>query len=410
MSQITALTVPKELIPTQMLGKMFSNVKDFDENLSHLENSLTVLNASKEDVIHRIEAQLLRKSLKVVKVWLKNVDEATEKSQSFIQRVKDQNRVRNCLTRIIDGGNLAKMLKRVDCLSDTRFRNTCGHTLPTRDKMPLPRHFVRFQWYNEVLPKVLDKDKNLIGILGAKGIGASTFLRYISEELCHKYWTVLFISSSTVEDMQLEIARKLELDCLDRSSTDRCSLIHRATRNKEFAIILDGLRCPIKLEEIGLVLTGRKKVIFSTMNQDICDVMEVDFLHEIGPPTDTDLWNFLCEKVGVKDKTKEPAEEIMRIIVFCKRNLKLVSLIGRAMKGRIDIDEWRSVSSALVSSTGMKSREGFDEAENMYIHACQTEICPFLKMDQGLSRNLKTFDAIVNETSTTSTSTTASLL
>ncbi|XP_073262954.1 uncharacterized protein [Populus alba] len=203
---------------------------------------------------------------------------------------------------------------------DAGASETRGVPLPTSSIKPVGQ---AFEENTKVIWSLLmDDEVSTIGIYGMGGVGKTTILKHVHNELlqrkdiCNHVWWVIVSQDFSINRLQNLIAK-----CLDLNLSSEDDDLHRAAklseelRNKpKWILILDDLWNNFELEEVGipeklkrmqLIMTTRSKIVLSSdglppQNQSEATFRgrSLDFIHE-----ETWTWHGTFTRSGTNCKS-----------------------------------------------------------------------------------------------------------
>ncbi|XP_031371973.1 probable disease resistance protein At5g63020 [Punica granatum] len=209
--------------------------------------------------------------------------------------------------------------------------------------------------FEEVWEWVQDESVRRIGIYGMGGVGKTTLLKNIHNEILRrqdKYDVVAWIVVSRPTDptkIQKAIWEKLNLDRseFDRTSeSDRTGKIYSIMKRKSFLLFLDDIWEKIDLLNLGIPYRGhewKSKIIFTTRSEEVCGQMQAERTKKIDCLPPDKALELFREKVG--EETWTAHVEIPRLAECLVKECAYLPLalitVGAAMASRKDPDKWR---------------------------------------------------------------------
>ncbi|XP_021758529.1 probable disease resistance protein At1g15890 [Chenopodium quinoa] len=186
-----------------------------------------------------------------------------------------------------------------------------------------------------------------IGVHGIKGIGKTVVMKNIHNQLLRYYEHVYFITVTEDQneyDLQGAIAKDLGIDLKEEDLPKRAAFLHRALRQRNFVLILDGLKKYFSEDKVGIPLgAGTGKMIITSRSPDVCrkigcqnNIIAIDPL-----PDDEAL--YLFKQVQQALELKPPIEKVAhRIVKQCMGvPLKIVEQATN-LRGEDDIGAWEN--------------------------------------------------------------------
>ncbi|KAH7661453.1 P-loop containing nucleoside triphosphate hydrolase protein [Dioscorea alata] len=371
------------------------------DNVKAIVNAMDELRAKREGIERDIQnAEREGKDCSPeVAFWLQKV-EAIEHEVLAIKQAYDQRK--NCIgitsLNIVSnykiGRQAFKKIEEVMHLlnKDFKFEDVAKKLPPGHgSELPTPSTvFGEVSMLDEVCLYLKENIASIVGIWGMGGVGKTTFLRNINNELVHNkdgmfdhvIWVV--VSRNNAEKIRSDIAKYLGL------SSDDADAICNFLRRKSFLLLLDDLWSSLDLETIGVpeirqhAQDKKKMVVFTTRSEAICGSMEANKKIKMECLDDNAAWSLFQEKAGKEliafDKQiQHHAEDISKKCAGLP--LALVT-VGKAMSTKKTPGEWEYVATMMRKSKyqnipGMKESNFFpilkisyDSLESDYLRQC----------------------------------------
>ncbi|KAK2632376.1 hypothetical protein EUGRSUZ_L01638 [Eucalyptus grandis] len=336
---------------------------DFASPLSELVKSLWGLASKPLGYICNLKdnVEALKKETRDLEAMSGDVKARVEREEeeAHMQRT---NQVKNLLGEVQEfKGGVDQVLQeagerdRIKCLIRCLPRNCCDFTSP----LPRPsRPLVPAMPMDETvgldisLKKVWkclmdEKQKGMIGLYGIGGVGKTTLMKRINNELRranHGFDVVIWVvvSKQVNEDNFQDTVRK-GLNIEDESwegwsQNDRVSNMSEKLTQKKFALLIDDVWERLDLSEIGVPrasLENGSKIVFTTRSKQ-CLMLE-EALTLFKKNVGKSLQNCRQE---IQDLAKD-------IAVECNGLPLALITVGRAMAGKDDPSEWRHALTTL---------------------------------------------------------------
>ncbi|XP_039135321.1 probable disease resistance protein At1g52660 [Dioscorea cayenensis subsp. rotundata] len=197
----------------------------------------------------------------------------------------------------------------------------------------------------EILQCIMNPEVRKIGIFGMGGVGKTTVMRHIYNQLKEKkddFTIVIWVdvsSSFNLEKVQEKIAEKL--GCNLSSSTDeksRALVLHEAfKRRRNFVIFLDDVWESVSLQDVSIPEadgSNGSKIVWTTHFVNVCHSMESQGEVKVECLADEKAWALFKEKVGGEDVIMSPEiEPIARKVARECGGLPLALItVGRALR------------------------------------------------------------------------------
>lgn len=216
--------------------------------------------------------------------------------------------------------------------------------------------------YLALVDLLYDNDAKRIGIWGMGGVGKTTLIKNLNNNLKESSSTlpfdiVLWVTVSQKQDsrkLQMQIAERLHLVVkAEESEESLAKRLHRRLHKKKFILILDDVWETIDLDSLGVpqpdALTG-SKIILTSRSFEVCRKMKTDKQLKVEVLNDEDSWLLFIENAG-KVVTLKYIEPIARAIAKECGGLPLAIItVGKAMREKTKVELWKDALSELRSS------------------------------------------------------------
>lgn len=348
-------------------AKCRSYVRDLEENLENLRNTMDELSRKFEDQKREVE-QAERQGLKrtsEVDGWLDKVEVIKTEVPRILER-GDQEKQKKCFGGLCTKNcrssyKLGKLVvKKQKVLGDLLVKGPFNQIAyrPTNARFkerPMDRVVGFDSAFEEARRWIEDGNVRIIGLFGMGGVGKTTLLTKIHNELVfssHNYDVVLWIVVSrqvNSEKIQKNIWRKLglpESELENSNKEDRAPKIFSVMKRTKFLLFLDDLWERIDFANIGIPSTSgekEQKIIFTTRSEEVCGSMEADRSMKVEClPADKALELFR-EKVGkyTWDAHPDISKLAEKLAEECKCLPLALITVGRAMASKRSPHEWR---------------------------------------------------------------------
>jgi len=247
-----------------------------------------------------------------------------------------------------------------------KYNKTRGVPLPTNSTKPVGQ---AFEENTKVIWSLLmDGEVSTIGIYGMGGVGKSTILQHIHNELlqrldiCDHIWWVTVSQDFSINRLQNLIAKRLDLD-LSSEDDD----LHRAAKLSEelmkkqkWILILDDLWNNFELPKMGIPekLEGCK-LIMTTRSEKVCNQMACQHKIKVKPLSNGEAWTLFMEKLGRDVALSPEVEGIAKAVARECAGLPLgIITVAGSLRGVDDLHEWRNTLNEL-SDSEFKDKEVF---------------------------------------------------
>ncbi|KAJ6951487.1 disease resistance protein [Populus alba x Populus x berolinensis] len=239
-----------------------------------------------------------------------------------------------------------------------KYNKTRGVPLPTSSTKPVGQAFE--EKTKEIWSLLMDDKVPTIGIYGMGGIGKTTILKHIYNELlqtpdiCHHVWWVTVSQDFSITRLQNLIAKHLHLDLANEDDD-----VHRAAKLSEelktkqkWILILDDLWNNFELDEVGIpVLLKGCKLIMTTRSETVCHRMACHHKIKVKLLSEGEAWTLFMEKLGRDIALLPEVEGIAKDIAGECAGLPLgIIAVAGSLRGVDDPYEWRNTLNKLRES------------------------------------------------------------
>ncbi|WRX29150.1 NB-ARC - like 10 [Theobroma cacao] len=220
----------------------------------------------------------------------------------------------------------------------------------------------------EIWTYLMDDDIRKIGVWGMGGVGKTTIMKIINNQLLkqnEKFNVVIWITVSkdmNISKIQKSISRAIGVTLPeDEDGTIKAGMLYdMLTRKGKYVLILDDLWDTLSLEEVGIPEPSNgSKLVVTTRMLDVCHHLECQAVRVPTLPKQDALSLFL-EKVG-RDILNYPnlLPIVESVVEQCAGLPLAIVTIASSMKSIRNVHEWRNALNEL--SRCVKSVTGLDE-------------------------------------------------
>lgn len=353
-------------------------LRDLDEKLSSLKDAMDELKGISEDISRKVtlvEKNPCMESRQEVKDWLRKVGDVEKKVNQIVQKGHEviQKRClarccpRTCKSSYKLGKEGVKYLGIVNEMKDKGRFDVVGIEVPLFSssggeqkaeglrEIPMDEKVVGMESAFDFAWGCLYDDRfRIIGLYGMGGVGKTTLLKKINNELFQSnnrdFDLVIWIIASKqgkVGTIQDSILRKLNVPIKSWRNYDeqeKAGLIHYSLQKRKFILMLDDLWEFLDLVRVGIPLsqTRLQKLVFTTRSEKVCAEMGADERIKVTCLPRDAAWSLFHEKVGEATLNSHPEiPKLARLVATECDGLPLALItIGRAMASMKKPYEW----------------------------------------------------------------------
>ncbi|KAF3970979.1 hypothetical protein CMV_005385 [Castanea mollissima] len=247
--------------------------------------------------------------------------------------------------------------------------------------------------------KALDDGFKRIGIWGLGGVGKTTLVKNLNNQLgeasTQPFGIVIWATVSknlVIKNVQKQIAERLNLEVKMEESVQRMAsrLYERLKKEEKFLLILDDVWAKIDLDTLGVPVPEVHKgckIILTSRLMEVCRTMTTDLDIKVEVLNDVEAWQLFCQKAGDVADLEEIKPLAEAIVKECCRLPLAIITVGAAMRKKTKVELWRHALKELqrsVPSIGGIEDEvykplklSYDSLEGNNIKSCFLYCCLF---------------------------------
>ncbi|EOY13576.1 LRR and NB-ARC domains-containing disease resistance protein, putative [Theobroma cacao] len=378
--------------------------RKLEERMNNLQSTLDILNIRKSDVDLRIKVELQWGKVvkEEVEKWLQDV----EKINDEVQIVRQKIQVCPYFSRATLSKHVAQKIKEVEKINERG-----SYPEPLVIDRPLTSG-VRLQ-IGHLEGEISIKEKiwghlmgdvvGMIGICGMGGIGKTTIMKHINNQLLKvpRFDKVIWVTVSkelNIVKLQRDIASAMN-EQLPEHELERVEALMEILEEKRYVLILDDVWVRFSLMEVGIPepsFQNGSKLVLTSRSIEVCTSMGCEVV-KVQPLSKVESRNLFLKNVGHGVLNVPTLEPILNCIIDECAGLPLaIVTIAGSMKGVYDAREWRNALEELrqrVRSVKGTNIEIFEQLKFSYDRLKDSKIqncflyCSLYPEDWEIPRN-----------------------
>ena len=341
----------------------------YTENVEQLESQMDDLKAKRKDLQDKVDAarRTQDKPFEQVLRWLKNSEDVISECEQLQEQIG-----KNSGRHYRLGRKVVKMMETIKELNE----NCNFDTTTVACNPPPPRVEITATEYvegldtmeeakNQVMDALRDVGVSVIGVCGMGGIGKTTLMQRVNNELEESpdlFKTVIMVTVSSTPDikkLQDQIAERLglQLDKNKEVSFRAHKLSERLEKEGSVLIILDDVWEMLETDQVGVTCgSGSRccKIVLTTRDKDVCRNAQRS-IHMCGL-TEKESWKLFRLKAGEvvdRDEIESIAEEVCK---ECAQLPLAISAVASSLENEDRDFMWRVHLDYLKNSEPAKIR------------------------------------------------------
>ncbi|XP_039171014.1 probable disease resistance protein At1g61300 [Eucalyptus grandis] len=359
-----------------LASKPVGYIYNLKDNVRLLDEKNKTLKSMSGDVKTKVECEEVEAHVgptKQVEDWLGRVQKFFGEVDQILREARERDEIkclsrwlpRNCWSSYKLGKRVDQLLNEMRQLQNEREKFidlTSPLPPPPVLKKPMDKPVGLDFSPNKVLKWLVDeKQVGVIGLYGTGGVGKTTFMKRINEELSHanhKFDVVIWVVvSRQVNEDSIQDAIRKRLNITDESwgrwtQDDRINHLLKRLTNKKFVLLIDDVWERLDLSKIGVPppsFENGSKVVFTTRSEQVCYQMQADKILEVQCLNFKEALALFENNVGKSTIDSHPdiLELAKDIVQECKGLPLALITVGRAMAGRKKPSEWKGALGTL---------------------------------------------------------------
>ncbi|KAG5568159.1 hypothetical protein H5410_064824 [Solanum commersonii] len=208
----------------------------------------------------------------------------------------------------------------------------------------------------------------IIGVWGAGGIGKTTLVKNLNNELKHidvsirsklSFGVVIWITVPKppidIRKVQAQIANRLnvKVDTEGSQESNASKIYQWLKQEKSFLVILDDVWEAIDLDYVGVPQPkdhAGSKVIITSRFLDVCNQMKIDTEMKVYTLDENESWALFIKNVGDVANWKDIEPLAMEIARECDGLPLAITVIGASLRGKNMAEQWEDALESLRKS------------------------------------------------------------
>ncbi|KAH0644183.1 hypothetical protein KY284_032067 [Solanum tuberosum] len=222
---------------------------------------------------------------------------------------------------------------------------------------------------DKILEHLENDEVGIIGVWGAGGIGKTTLVKNLNNELKQidvsirsklSFGVVIWVTVPKppidIRKVQAQIVSRLNLEVDNEGSEiNIASKIYQRLHEQEksFLVILDDVWEAIDLDNVGVPQPkdhAGSKVIITSRFLDVCNQMKIDTEMKVYTLKENESWALFIKNVGDVANQKDIQPLAMEIARECDGLPLAITVIGASMRGKNMAEQWKDALESLRKS------------------------------------------------------------
>ncbi|KAL3360319.1 hypothetical protein AABB24_013652 [Solanum stoloniferum] len=255
---------------------------------------------------------------------------------------------------------------------------------------------------DKILQYLENDEVGIIGVWGAGGIGKTTLVKNLNNELKQidvsigsklSFGVVIWVTVPKppidIRKVQAQIADRLNVKVNTEGSeeSNASKIYQRLKQEKSFLVILDDVWEAIDLDDVGVPQPkdhAGSNVIITTRKRKVCEGMKTHTIMNIFTLDEDESWHLFIENAGDVANRVDIQPSAMGIARECDGLPLAITIIGASMRGKNMAEEWEDA----LESLRMSEPNDKDTGDKVY----QVIKWSFDSLEQRGNRNKRSSD------------------
>ncbi|KAH0644175.1 hypothetical protein KY284_032059 [Solanum tuberosum] len=220
---------------------------------------------------------------------------------------------------------------------------------------------------NKILQLLEDDKICIIGVLGTGGVGKTTLVKNLNNELLKTdvsssklsfgvvVWVTVPKPPTNIKKVQAQIVSRLNLKVDNEESVESISskIYQRLKLEESFLLILDDVWEAINLDDIGVPQPedpARSKVIITSRFSSVCNQMKTDTEMKVYTLDVDESWQLFVKSAGDIANLEQIQPFAKEITRECDGLPLAITVIGSSMRGKTRVELWKDALKSLRMS------------------------------------------------------------
>ncbi|XVF70476.1 hypothetical protein PTKIN_Ptkin11bG0164600 [Pterospermum kingtungense] len=344
--------------------------RKLQENVDDLTKKMKALNDRKQDLELRKETEV--RCRKVVKKEVDNWFEDVLRINAEVEEIEEKFQVVSCFSRGRLGKLVSQKIKEVKAIyQQGSFPEGVAVDGPPAIGVTLPttRLEGEIEVKGQIWENLMGDEVGMIGVCGMGGIGKTTIMKHINNQLlkeCDQFEKMIWITVSkelNIFKLQEDLAKCMGVEFLSEDDElKRATILMDILERKRFVLILDDVWKRFSLLEVGVptpTLMGRgSKIVLTSRSIEVCKSMDCEVI-KVQPLSREESKSLFLDHVGRNVLQNQELENVINLIVEQCGGLPLaIVTIAGSLKGEDELYVWRNALNELEER--VKSVKGSD--------------------------------------------------